>query len=399
MAVEGDWPSRVVVAPDSFKGSASSPQVARAITRGMASVLPWAHFEQVPMADGGEGTAEAVVEAAAGRWVEAVVTGPLGEPVKARLGLVDGGQTAVVEMAQASGLTLVPPHRRDPRVTTTYGTGQLIRVALDRGVRRIVVALGGSATVDGGAGMARALGARFLDEHGHELGPGGGDLVRLARVDVSGLDPRLARCEVLAACDVFNPLTGPEGAASVYGPQKGASPEAVQLLEQGLKRLAAVLKRDLGVSVEHLPGAGAAGGLGAGLVAFCGARLESGVELVMRAVRLRERLAGAHLVVTGEGQLDRQTPYGKTVAGVGRLARELNIPAVALCGSLAAGVDSQVLSACGLVGAVACVSRPMTLEQAVAGTLEMLEEAAQRLACLALGLARAGCWGVRQPAG
>lgn len=391
------WPARlhrIVVAPDSFKGSATARQAAEAIARGLRRALPGVVVETVPMADGGEGTVDALVEATGGRFVEVTVTGPLGEDVRVRFGILGDGGTAVIEMAAASGLPLVPPERRNPLLTTTYGTGQLIRAALDRGARRIIVGLGGSATVDGGAGMAQALGARLLDADGRELGWGGGELGRLARIDVAGLDPRLRQTEILVACDVSNPLYGPEGAAPVFGPQKGATAAMVRRLDDNLRHFARILRRDLGVEVGQLPGGGAAGGLGAGLVAFCGARLRPGAELVMEAVGLEARLAGADLVVTGEGRLDRQTAYGKTAAAVGRLARKLGVPAVAICGSIGEEVDRQLLEDCGLVGACAAVARPMSLQEAMGGVEALLEQAAERLgaflaACTAAGAPRA----------
>ena len=373
---------RIVVAPDSFKGSASAREVAEAIADGLRRALPSVEIETVPMADGGEGTVEALVEATGGRYVDVQVTGPLGEPVQARFGLLGDGATAVIEMAAASGLPLVPPHRRDPLVTTTYGTGEMIRAALDRGARRLVIGIGGSATVDGGVGMAQALGVRFLDAEGRDIGPGGGALAHLDRIDLSGLDSRLRATEILVACDVTNPLYGPDGAAPVFGPQKGATPEMVAILDANLRHLADVIRRDLGLDVSTLPGGGAAGGLGAGLVAFCSARLRPGVELVIETVGLERRLQGADLAVTGEGALDRQTPYGKTPAGVGRLARRLGIPAVAIVGSIGEGVDRETLDACGLSGVVSIVPRPMPLEEAMHQAVPLLRQAAERLGWL-----------------
>lgn len=373
---------RIVVAPDSFKGSATARQAAEAIARGLRRALPGAQVDTVPMADGGEGTVEALVDATGGRYVDVEVTGPLGEPVRARFGMLGDGSTAVIEMAAASGLPLVPPERRNPMVTTTFGTGELIRAALDRGARRIIVGIGGSATVDGGVGMAQALGARFLDADGNPLGWGGGALARLDRIDLSPMDPRLREAQLLVACDVSNPLYGPDGAAAVFGPQKGATPEMVAALDANLRHLAEVIRRDLGIDVSTLRGGGAAGGLGAGLVAFCGAQLRPGVELVIEAVDLEARLQGADLVVTGEGSLDRQTPFGKTPAGVGRLARRLGIAAVAIVGSIGEGVDRQVLDACGLAAICSIVPRPMALDEAMQRTEALLEQAAERLAWL-----------------
>ena len=378
------WPRRlehVVVACDAFKGSVSAARAAAAIARGLLRSLPGLRVEAVPVADGGEGTVEAVVQAAGGRVVPVSVTGPLGRPVEAYLGVLPGGDV-VVEVASACGLPLVPAGRRDPRVTTSYGVGELVRAALDRGARRVIVGLGGSATVDGGAGLAQALGARLLDADGRELGPGGAELGRLARIETDGLDPRLKEAEVVVACDVSNPLHGPEGAALVYGPQKGADPAVARELDGHLRHLAEVIRRDLGVDVANVPGAGAAGGMGAALLAFCRGRLRPGVEVVLEAVGLEARLQEADLVITGEGRLDRQTAYGKAPAGVGRLARRLQVPALALCGSIEGGVDGALLEACGLVGACAAVSRPMSVEQAVDQGEQLLEEAAERLGYL-----------------
>lgn len=373
---------RIVVAPDSFKGSATARQAAEAIARGLLRVLPGARIDTVPMADGGEGTVETLVEATGGRYVEAQVTGPLGEPVRARFGILGDGTAAVIEMAAASGLPLVPPERRNPMVTITYGTGELSRAALGRGARRIIVGISGSATVDGGVGMAQALGARFLDGDGKPLGWDGGALARLARIDLSPMDPRLREARILVACDVSNPLYGPDGAAPVLGPQKGATPEMVAAPDANLRYLAEVIRRDLGIDVSVLRGCGAAGRLGAGLVAFCGAQLRPGVEPVIEAVNLETHLQEADLVVTGEGSLDRQTPFGKTLAGVGRMARRLGIPAVAIVGSIGEGVDRQVLDACGLAGICSIVPRPMTLDEAMQKTEALLEQAAERLGWL-----------------
>lgn len=375
-------PQRIVIAPDSFKGSATARQVAEAIARGLRRALPAASLCTVPMADGGEGTVEALVDASGGEYVHLQVSGPLGEPVRARFGILGDGRTAAMEMAEASGLPLVPRDRRNPMVTTSYGTGELIRAALDRGVRRIILGIGGSATVDGGVGMAQALGGRFLDANGEHLGPGGGELARLARIDLSSMDPRLRAVEFEVACDVTNPLYGPDGAAPVFGPQKGATPEMVAVLDRNLRHLADLVRRDTGQDVSGLRGGGAAGGLGAALVAFCGARLRPGVELVIEAVDLEARLRGADLVVTGEGSLDRQTPFGKTPSGVGRLARRLGIPAVAIVGTIGEGVNREVLTDCGLEGVCSILPGPMTLDQAMQQGETLLERAAERLGWL-----------------
>src|ERR1700731_3394748 len=298
---------RIVIAPNAFKGSLSAVEAAEAIGEGVRVAMQDAELVLVPIADGGDGTVDALVAATQGERRALRVRGPLGDPVDAEYGLIDDGSTTVIEMAKAAGLALVPKERRDPRVTSTYGVGELLQHAYDAGARRFVVGIGGSATNDGGAGMAQALGYHLLDESGLELPPGGLALRRLARIHVGGVHANWKESEVDVACDVTNPLTGPSGASAVYGPQKGATPEVVAELDAALHHLAEIIRRDLGVDVEPLPGAGAAGGLGAGLVAFAGARLQPGAEIVMKALHLDERLTGAQLVVTGEGRLDSQT--------------------------------------------------------------------------------------------
>ncbi len=326
---------RVLVAPDKFRGTLTAAQASRAVEAGWLRTRPGDDLELVPMADGGEGTLEALVDGFGGTLHEEKVTGPTGESVTAPFGLAPtaGGLVAVVEMARASGLALVREGRRDPRRTTTRGTGELIGRALEHGPARVVVCIGGSATNDGGVGMAQALGGRFLDAAGGEVGPGGGSLVDLARIDLRALVARVGnRVPYVAASDVDNPLCGPRGATVVYGPQKGAGPEDVLLLDRALGHLAAVTERDLGIDLRDEPGAGAAGGLGFGLMAFLGARLRPGVEVVMDAVGLRPALARADLVITGEGKLDAQSLSGKTVAGVLGAAAEAGVRAAVVCG-------------------------------------------------------------------
>lgn len=325
---------RVLIAPDKFKGTLTAVQAAEAVETGWRRAVPEVDADLAPMADGGEGTLDTLVQAMGGRRVRRRVPGPLGDPVEAEFGLVDGpaGSMAVVEMARASGLGLVSESRRDPKRASTGGTGELILEAAWAGARTILVCVGGSATNDGGAGMAQALGVRLLDDRGQPLPPGGAALLRLSRIDATGLDPAVRRCRVVAATDVDNPLTGPMGASAVYGPQKGATPADVGLLDRALAHLAAVIYRDLGIDVRDMPGAGAAGGLGAGLLSFLGARVRPGVDVVMEAVRLEERMEDADVVVTGEGKLDRQSLSGKVAAGVLRLARMNRVPSVVLCG-------------------------------------------------------------------
>jgi len=331
---------RVVIAPNAFKGSLSALDAAEAIAEGVRVAAPDADLVLVPIADGGDGTVDALVAATHGERRTLQVRGPLGDPVDAGYGVIDTGSTAVIEMAKAAGLALVPPAKRDPRITTTYGVGELLQRAYDEGARHFIVGIGGSATNDGGAGMAQALGYHLLDENGHELPPGGLALKRLARIHVGGVHANWKEAGVDVACDVTNRLTGPSGASAVYGPQKGATPEIVAELDIALKHFAEIIRRDLGVDVDQLPGAGAAGGLGAGLVAFTGARLRPGAEMVMEALRLDERLAGAGLVITGEGRIDSQTArFGKGPAAVARHARQAGIPVVAIGGSIANEVE------------------------------------------------------------
>ncbi len=364
---------RVVIAPDKFKGSLSALEAAEAMARGVTRVAPRARIDRVPMADGGEGTVDALVAATAGSYHQARVTGPLGDPVDATFGLLGDEQTAVLEMASASGLSLLPASRRDPWRASTRGTGELVLAAIGAGARRIILGIGGSATNDGGAGLAQALGFRLLDAEDRELGPGGGELGRLARIDSTAKLGVLNSVEIAVACDVTNPLCGPDGASAVYGPQKGASPEMVQRLDGNLAHLATIIERDLGVAIRDLPGAGAAGGLGAGLVAFAGGRLEKGVNLILNAVKLRDRLAAADLCLTGEGALDGQSIYGKTVVGVASLARSLSCPALAVVGSIGPGAEA-VLGA-GVTAYFSICPGPISLDDAIARAPELIENA------------------------
>jgi glycerate kinase len=330
---------RIVVAPQEFKGTLTAAQAAAAMAEGVARALPEAEAIILPLADGGPGTVAAIVQAAGGEIRRATVRDPLERLIEAEWGLLADG-TAVIEMAAAAGLVLVSEEERDPGVTTTLGVGDLVRAALDAGSRRIVIGLGGSATNDGGAGMAQALGARLLDAQGRELSPGGAALANLTRIDASALDERLAATEVLGASDVRNALCGAEGASIVYGPQKGASPEMAQQLDRALRNYAQVIERDLRVKVAEAEGAGAAGGLGAGLIAFLRASIRPGIDVVAETMRLRARLRGADLVLTGEGTLDGQTGYGKTVAGVARLAGEAGVPVLVVPGALGPGWEA-----------------------------------------------------------
>ena len=371
---------KIVVAPDSFKGSVTALEAANAIEKGLRRVFPDAVIEKIPMADGGEGTVQSLVDATGGHIQTQRVLAPLGNEVNAKFGILADGETAVIEMASASGLTLVPPDKRNPLLTTTYGTGQLIRAALEAGCRRLIIGIGGSATNDGGAGMAEALGIKFLNADGNPIERDGGGLGKLTSIDITGLHPAIAETETVVACDVNNPLTGPEGASHVYGPQKGATPEIVKTLDSHLVHFDKVLMRTFGQSFNDIPGAGAAGGLGAGLMAFLNAELKLGVDIMIDTVGLKERMKGASLVFTGEGQLDFQTAFGKTPVGVAKVAKAENIPVIAIAGGIGEGADA-VYDA-GIDAMLGIVQAPMSLEDAVEDAMQLIADTAEQAARL-----------------
>lgn len=371
---------KIVVAPDSFKESLSAMEVAQAIEKGFRAVFPDAQIEKIPMADGGEGTVQSLVDATGGKIITKEVTGPLGEKVTAFFGVLGDGKTAVIEMAAASGLHLVPVEKRNPLLTTTRGTGELILAALDEGVDHLIIGIGGSATNDGGSGMAQALGARLLDKDRNEIAPGGGSLDKLANIDISELDARLQNVKIEVACDVDNPLIGQDGASHVFGPQKGATPEMVKQLDQNLAHYATILARDLGKDVAHIPGAGAAGGLGAGLLAFLDAELKSGIDIVIAATDLEEKIKDADLVITGEGKIDSQTIHGKTPIGVAKTAKKFNIPVIAICGSIAD--DADVVHDHGIDVLFSSLMRITTLEEALESGASNVEKTARNIAAL-----------------
>jgi glycerate kinase len=367
----------IAIVPNAFKGSLSALEAATRIERGLKRAIKGVRTVRVPMADGGDGTVRAIVEATGGRLLRRKVGDPLGRPVAAEFGVTGDGATAVIEMATASGLALLKPRERNPMRTTTAGTGELIRCALDANVRRILIGIGGSATTDGGAGMARALGVRFLDRAGRALPGTGGALARLDRIDATGRDARLDRVAIEVACDVDNPLTGPRGAARVYGPQKGATSAMVRALDANLRRLARIVRRDLGVDVLRTPGAGAAGGLGAGLMAFAGGVLRPGVDIVIDVVGLERHLRGCDLVITGEGRLDGQACYGKAPAGVARVARRLGIPVIAIAGSL--GSDARRTRAIGIHAYFSALQEAMDESEFPSRGPAMLEDCAEQV--------------------
>ncbi len=368
---------RIVVAPDSFKGSVSAVGTANAMEKGIKAVFPAAEVIKVPIADGGEGTVEALVTATKGQMMYESVVGPLGEKIEACWGILGDGETAVIEMAAASGLPLVPKDKRDPRITTTYGTGQLMKAALDKGLRKIIIGIGGSATNDGGCGMAQALGVRFLSGDGQELPYGGGALAKLDQVDLSNLDRRLADTTIMVACDVDNPLCGPKGATAVYGPQKGATPDMVVELDAALKNFASKVQQVTGKDVALSPGAGAAGGLGAGLLFFTNAQLRPGVEIVLETTGFESLVETAQLVITGEGRTDFQTAFGKAPVGVAKLAKKYNVPTLCIAGGLGQGHEDVL--AHGIDGLMSTVPGPISLEECIECGAEFIEAGTKRL--------------------
>ncbi|EPK7285848.1 glycerate kinase [Citrobacter farmeri] len=369
---------KIVIAPDSYKESLSALEVANAIEQGFREIWPDADYVKIPVADGGEGTVEAMVEATTGRIVEVDVTGPLGEPVTAFYGLSGDERTAFIEMAAASGLEQVPVTLRDPLKTTSWGTGELIRHALDVGVEHIIIGLGGSATNDGGAGMVQALGAKLLDAQQNDIGQGGAALEALAQIDISQLDKRLAACRIEVACDVTNPLTGKEGASAVFGPQKGATAETIDRLDTALAHYAQIIARDLKVDVLELAGGGAAGGMGAALYAFCGAQLRRGIEIVTDALQLDACVADADLVITGEGRIDSQTIHGKVPVGVAKVAKRYNKPVIGIAGSLTA--DVGIVHEHGLDAVFSVIYTICTLDDALKNAAENVRMTARNVA-------------------
>ncbi len=368
---------RIVVAPDSYKGSVSALGVAQAMERGILRVFPDADVRKIPIADGGEGTVDALITATHGTRHLLEVTGPLGQRVSAHWGVLGDGQTAVIEMAAASGLPLLTPEQRNPRISTTYGTGELMRAALDAGLRKIIIGIGGSATNDGGAGMARALGARFMADDGQELPDGGAALARLKHIDLAGLDPRLRESQITVACDVDNPLCGPRGASAVFGPQNGATPEIVAELDAALGHFASIARKATGRAAAELSGAGAAGGLGAGLMFFTPAKLKPGVEIVLDAVDFAGVVKGAAFVMTGEGRTDFQTAFGKAPVGVAKVAKQFNIPVFCLSGGLGDGADDVLAQ--GIDAVMSICDRPLTLDACMSAGSALIESASERL--------------------
>lgn len=374
---------KVVVAPQGFKEGLIGYDVASAIADGVRRAWPHADVELLPVADGGDGTLQSLVDASGGKIHAAEVQDPLGRPINAEWGALGDGKTAVIEMARCSGLALLQPDERNPRSATTHGTGELMLAAIRAGHRRLIIGIGGSATNDGGAGMAQALGARLLDDAGDDLPPGGAALADLATIDVAGIHPQLREATVDVACDVNNPLCGPTGASAIFGPQKGADADAVQQLDRALARYSEVIHRDLGRDVAQVPGAGAAGGLGAGLIAFTNATLRPGADIVMDALDVDARIADADLVIVGEGQIDRSTAFNKAPVAVAGRAAARGIPTIAIAGSLGDGWRAVLEQ--GIAAAFSIVDRPMTLDEAKSHAPQLLATVAEQ-ACRAISI-------------
>ncbi|URZ15064.1 glycerate kinase family protein [Clostridium felsineum] len=367
----------VVLAPDSFKESMTAKEVCSAMEKGIKRVNDKVNCISVPMADGGEGTMQSLVDATGGKIYSIEAVGPLLNKVQAQYGILGNGEVGVIEMASASGIHLVPLDKRNPLVTTTYGTGELIKACLDKGVKKILIGIGGSATNDGGAGAIKALGAKFLDEKGEDIGLGGGNLDKLSKIDLSQLDSRLNKVEIEVACDVSNPLCGENGASNIFGPQKGATKEIIEVLDKNLEHYAKIIKKQLNKDVMDVSGAGAAGGLGAGLVAFVDGKLKPGIELVIKYSLLEEKLKNCDFVLTGEGSIDYQTKFGKTPIGVAKLAKKYNKPVIALAGKVGSGIEDLYEE--GIDSIFGIVRGAETLEKALKDGKENIEKASENV--------------------
>jgi glycerate kinase len=368
---------RILIAPDSFKNALSAMEVAKSLKTGLQKIFPEAEFEILPMADGGEGTVEALIDATQGQIITTQVHDPLMRSIESSFGITGDGVTAVIEMASASGIQLITSEERNPWITSTYGTGELIKAALDKGCRDIIIGIGGSATNDCGMGMASALGVKFLDGAGNPVGQGGGVLGEVASIGMSSLDERIRDTKIMVACDVTNPLTGPTGASHVYGPQKGAGPEMVKKLDNKLQQFSHLITRQLGKDVENIPGAGAAGGLGAGLIAFLDAELVEGVPVIAAKTGLDAAAAKADIVITGEGKIDSQTQFGKTPFGVAQAAKKHGKPVIAVAGTIGGGTEE--LFSKGLDAIISILDKPLSLEAAIQETPTLLEATGERI--------------------
>ena len=379
---------RVIIAPDSFKESLSASKVALAIAEGIQKVDYQARIVCIPMADGGEGTVEALVTATSGEIIAVPSVDALSRPIDSFYGVLGDSKTAIIEMAAASGLELLSVQEQNPLITSTYGTGLLLKAAIDAGFQNIIIGIGGSATNDGGAGMAQALGFKLLDKNGQSIGLGGNSLGNLFKIDRSEVHPILASVKITIACDVQNPMLGASGATSVYGPQKGATPEMVDILECGMANYSSILTREFGIDYSKIPGSGAAGGLGAGLMAFCGAQIRSGFELIAELTDLEQQISHADLVFTGEGKIDSQTAFGKTISGIAKLCKNHQVPLIALAGMVSG--DLSELYQQGLTSAFAIGNQPMSLNDSKARAASLLSSTSEQLLRLISGLEKTG---------
>lgn len=375
---------RIVIAPDSFKDCLSATQVAFAISEGIRRIVPEAEISCIPLADGGEGTVEALVTATGGKIIQVPSVDALNRPIQSFYGVLGDDKTAVIEMAAASGIEMLAPEERNPLMTSTYGTGLLLKAAMEAGFTQIILGIGGSATNDGGAGMAQSLGFGLQDKNNNPIGWGGGSLGELHRIDCSNVHPLLRKVKISVACDVQNPLLGPSGATHIYGQQKGATPEMLEILEKNMTHFSQILHQEFGVDYALIPGAGAAGGSGAGLMAFCNAEMVSGFELISRLAHLEENISRTSLVFTAEGKIDSQTAFGKTISGVAQLGKKYQVPVIALAGMVSA--DLAELYNQGLTSAFAIANRPMSLDESKANAAQLLTETSEQIMRLVSGI-------------
>ena len=367
----------IVIAPDSFKECLSAQEVAANIAVGVRKVLPAATIHEIPISDGGEGVLETLLNGVGGHRHSVTVMDPLMRPITAEYGILDDNKTAVIEMAKASGLELLKEQEKNPIITTTFGTGQLIKDALNRGCTKIIIGIGGSATNDGGAGMVRALGAKFLNEDSEEIKEGGGNLNELSKIDLSNFDKRIQNCEVIVACDVSNPLTGVQGASMVYGSQKGGSRKDLEFLDSNLAHFANTIKSTLGKDISSIPGAGAAGGTGAGLMAFLNGELVNGIELILKTLRIEEIIKQADLVFTGEGKIDEQTLHGKTISGIASMAKKHGVPVIVVTGKIGEGIED--IYNIGVSAVYSIVNKPMELKEAIDQAPLLLQDCSKNI--------------------
>ncbi len=366
---------KIIVAPDSFKGSVPAIQACDAIEKGILAVLPEANIVKLPIADGGEGTVDTFIAATASKKLQVKVTDPLEGKTDAVFAVTED-KTAIIEMAAASGLMLINPEDRNPLISTSYGTGELIKAALDYGCRKIIIGLGGSATNDGGAGLVQALGFSLKDKNGEELGFGGIELSNLCAIDCTKYDKRLDECEIIAACDVTNPLCGETGASAVFGPQKGADAEMIKKLDASLLHYSKIIENQMGIKVINMPGAGAAGGLAAGLIAFCNARIASGIEMILDTIQFDEYLDSADLVITGEGRIDYQSVFGKVPVGVAKRAMAYQVPVLAVVGGI--GEGAEAVFNYGIDSIISIIDKPMALKEAMDNAAYLMKNTAER---------------------